>query len=280
MFSGNYGFFDYKGSIIGYTGQDYDGYGRLIYLIGSIVLLLVLLIVFRKAKRRTINIYLKVLGITMTCLYLGKTIWESYYDITVGSEHAFNLGILPFDTCSLIMYAGLLAGFAKGKLKKLADSRLITGCLVGGVSNLLFLQALKYYPFWTFGAMYSMFWHFIMVFTALWLLITNYCKLEFETLICASIFHFVFSIPVIIFDYITQFDFMLYYRAGGAPLISMLGDKMNEIHMNWVTTIVMVITYFALFAGIIYVTKGIKLGLFEIERRIKKVEEIPQGKEE
>ena len=262
MFPFKYSFFDYKYNIAGYEGQDFDGPARFIYLGVSVVLLVVLLIIFRKAKRENIRLYLRIMGIAMTTFYLIKTVWESVYDI--GSGRGFNEYLLPFDTCSLVMWAGLLAGFAKGKVAKAAECWLATGSVVGGISNLLFLQALKYYPFFTFGAFYSMIWHFVMVFTGCLLLVTNYVECRFMTLLYGFIFHMAFSLIVIPLDYIRDYDFMLYRSAGGVPLFSALADQLNAHGLQWLTTIMMVHVYCAAFAIIVYVTLGIKklVGLF------------------
>ena len=164
MFQG-YGFFDYKYNIPGYDGQDFDSPARLIYIIASFVLITLFLILFRKTKKEQVTLMMRIIGIFMVSIYLIKTTWESYYDITTG--RGFNLGLLPFDTCSLIMPTMIVAGFAKGKAQKAASAWIATGGIAGGISNLLFLQALKYYPFFTFAAFYSMLWHFLMVFTVL-----------------------------------------------------------------------------------------------------------------
>ena len=251
-----YGFFDYKYNIPDYAGQDYDSYWRYVYLGVSVGLIILLLILFRKAGREGIQKYLRVLGIGMIALYLGKTIWESYFDITTG--RGFNEGILPLDTCSIIMLAAPLAGFGKGKVAKLGAGWLATGSVVGGISNLLFLQALNYYPFFTFGAFYSMIWHFLMVFTGLLLLVTNYVEASFKTVLHGFILHMLFSVIVIPFDYIRKADFMLYYMAGGVPLISAWGEALAAKNLHFVTTIIMVIAYFGSFSLIVYVTKAVK----------------------
>ncbi len=257
MFSG-YHFFDYKGNLAqaGYNGQDYSGGGRTIYLILSIVLIVALIILFRKAKREQIRTYLKVLGIGMIVMYLTKTTWESVHDIASGQ--GFNTGILPFDTCSIVMWAALLAGFGKGKLEKAGACWLATGGIVGGISNLLFLQALKYYPFFTFSAFYSMLWHFLMVFTGVLLLVTNYVELKFSSVIYAFALHMAISLFVIPYDYITGQDFMLYLNAGGAPLLEGIAEKFNAAGMRWLTTLMMIAAYFGLFAFLIYLARGIK----------------------
>ena len=257
MFSG-YHFFDYKYSIPGYTGQDYDGYPRIIYLVASIVLIFLLLVLFRKAKRETVHRYLKVLGIFMIALYIIKTTWESYFDITISD--GFNLGILPFDTCSIIMWAGVLAGWGKGKIKTASECWLASGGVVGGIANLLFLRALLYYPFFTFGAFYSMIWHFLMVFTGLWLLVTNYAESSFKTILYGFIFHMIISIPVIIFDYtwLQGQDFMLYTQASGIPLVSDWAATMISEGRAGFVPFMVAACYFLSFALIVYASWGLK----------------------
>lgn len=266
-----YGFFDYKYNIEGYSGQDYDNGGRMLYLIVSIVLLFVLGFLFRKTKKEKVLNYIRISGIVFTVMYIIKTVWESYWDIKTG--RGFNTGILPLDTCSIIMWASLTAGFAKGKLKEAADGWLITGSFVGGVSNLLFLRGLIYYPFFTFGAFYSMLWHFFMVFTSVLLITTNYVELNFKTVIKAFIFHMAFSVIVITYDYIMKEDFMLYYDAGGAPLIEDIASKLAANGLRFLTTIIMIVTYFGLFNAIVFASLGIKKLIGPIKGKIGKKKE-------
>ena len=99
MFTGDYNFFDYKFNIPGYTGQDYGGLAQYLYLAISAVLLVVLLVALRKTPREKVRRIIGFIGIFMTLLYIGKTTWESYFDVI--HEGAFNLHLLPFDSCSL-----------------------------------------------------------------------------------------------------------------------------------------------------------------------------------
>ena len=264
MFTG-YNFFDYKYNIPGYNGQDYDNGGRYIFMVASIIIIFLFCILFRKAKKDTIQKYLKISSIVITALYIVKTTWESYYDISTG--RGFNIGILPFDTCSIVMWASLLAGWGKGKAQKIGECWLATGGIVGGISNVLFLQALKYYPFFTFGAMYSMVWHLFMALTGFWLLVTNYVKSDMSTVKEALIFHYAISLFVIPFDYVTGYDFMLYLRAGGAPLVEDLASLLNKHHLQLITNIVVILFYFGLFTGIVYSSKGIKTLLGKINKK-------------
>ena len=255
MFTG-YSFFDYKYDIPDYNGYDYDHFGRYLFLIIASVTILVAVILLRKMKREHIVTYLKVMAITMTALYITKTTWETIHDIQ--HDGAFNMYLLPFDTCSMLMFASFFAGFGKGKVQSLGASWLATGGIVGGLSNLLFLQALHYYPFFTFGAFYSMLWHWVMVFTGVLLLVTNFVPSHFSTLLYAFLFHMGFSLIVIPFDYIRDMDFMMYRYAGGIPLIEDLVKPWAENHLNFLVTMVMIVVYFALFAAFVYLSLGIK----------------------
>jgi len=270
MFTG-YGFFDYKYSIEGYHGQDYDGPGRMIYLGVSIALVILLCIIFRKAKHEHIRTYLKVLGIGMLVLNIIKFVWETYYDITIGP--GFNEGILPLDTCSIVVWASLLAGFGKGPFKLAGETWLGTIGIAGGISNLIFLQALKYYPFFTFGAFFSMLWHFLMVFTGFYLAVTGYFKFNFKSVLASFALHMVISIPVIIFDYVRNWDFMLYLEAGGVPVFEDIASDLNAAGFHWVTTLMMIALYFGIDVLLVYIFRGISELAHLIQRKTRKPEQ-------
>ena len=123
MFTGNYYFFDYKYNIAGYTGQDYGSVAQYIYLGISVVLLVALLVLLRKSSKERVMKIIKGTSIFMIVLYIAKTTWESIYDIKLSGS--FNTGLLPLDTCSIIMYAGLLAGCGSGSSSSVITSSLL-----------------------------------------------------------------------------------------------------------------------------------------------------------
>ena len=250
MFSGNYNFFDYKYNISGYTGQDYGGIAQNIYLFGSIALLIVLLLFLRKISKEKVLTIVRIVGIFITLLYIGKTTWESIYDIKLSGS--FNTGLLPFDTCSIVMLACLIAGFGKGKIKKMAECWLTTGSIVGGIATMLYLNAFKYYPFFSFGAFYSMIWHFLMVFIGLLLIVTNYVESKYENVLLGFLFHLIISLIIIPIDFIFNFDFMLYHNLGGIPIFEDIATKFTQMNIQIINPIMMLILYFVAF-NIIYV---------------------------
>ena len=258
MFRGDYHFFDYKGNIDGYSGQDFGfgGMAQNVYLIVSAVLLVGLLIALRRTRKETVRRIIGCLGIFLTLFYIAKTSWETYYDVQFFGE--FNKGLLPFDTCSIIMPAGILAGFAKGKLQRMAECWVATGGIVGGLANMLFLNGLKYYPFFSFGAFYSMIWHLLMVFMGLLVIVTNRDRVRFSMVTDGFLLHFIVSAFVIPFDFIRGFDFMLYRDLGGVPFFESVASGFTERGMQFLNPVLMLALYFAAFSLIWLLAAGIK----------------------
>ena len=256
MFKGNYNFFDYKYNIIGYTGQDYGGIAQYLYLIISVIVMIILLIMLRKKSKGKVNKIIRIASIFIIILYLVKTTWESIYDIKLTGS--FNTGLLPLDTCSIIMLAGLISGFGKGKLKKLADSWLSTGGVVGGIATMLYLNAFKYYPFFSFGAFYSMIWHFLMVFIGLLLIVTNYVEIKYTTIIYGYLFHLFISLLVIPIDFIYNFDFMLYLNLGGIPIFENVASYLTSINLQIINPFLMLVLYYVAFNIVFIIPIGIK----------------------
>ena len=257
MFTGDYSFFDYKYDISGYTGQDFGGPAQYLYLGLSALLLAVLLRALRRAPERRVRQILRLSGLLLTLLYLGKTAWESVFDLQ--RFGAFNTGLLPLDTCSLVMPAALLAGWHRGRAGRMAACWLVTGGLVGGIGAMVRLNAFQYYPFCSFGACYSMLWHFWMVFLGLLLAVTGFCPREEEQSRAARLllgsarvrrgftFHLLASVPVIAVDYLFGFDFMLYRELGGVPFFESVGAGLIRAGLGLLNPLLMLALYLAAF---------------------------------
>lgn len=245
MYKGNYNFFDYKYNISGYNGQDYGGIAQYIYLAISIVALVISLFLLRKASKEKVLKIIRITSIFLVIFYIVKTTWESVYDIKLYGK--FNTGLLPFDSCSIIMLAGLIAGFGKGKIKKMAECWLATGGVVGGIATMLYLNAFKYYPFISFGAFYSMIWHWLMVFIGLLIIVTNYIEIQYKSIIYGYIFHLVISLIIIPIDFIYNFDFMMYLNLGGIPIFEGIATKLTAMNLQFLNPILMLSLYFLAF---------------------------------
>ncbi len=255
FFSGNYNFFDYKYDIPGYCGQDFGGFPQYFYLIFSFVLMTELLIGLRKMNREHVTKYLRIAGIFFVVFYLAKTTWETVHDLA--TPDGFNWFLLPLDTCSLVMPAALMAGFGNGRLKKFAEGWLVTGGIVGGFANMLFLNAFKYYPFLSFGAFYSMFWHFLMVFTGLLLVVTEYTETRPTVILHGFAFQTAASLIAIPVNFIFLFDFMLYRNLGGVPVFEDVAGNLTASGLQWLDPVLMTELYFGSFCLIWLLTFGI-----------------------
>lgn len=257
MWNGKYGFFDYKGNITGYNGQDYMSPIQYILTAIGVVGVIVLLFFLRNIKKEKSKRMLWIMGIVFTSLYIIKTSWESYWDIKIGG--GFNIWILPFDTCSIFMPALLVAGLSKKDsiYERVAAVFLATIGLAGGIANFIFLRGLKYYPMFTFGALYSFFWHLAMVFVALFIPITKFHKFEWKDILIAMIPMLLYSVFVIPFNYVKDLDFMLLNGAGGVPLIEGLAEKLINAHLRVFATLLMLLAYLAVSALFVSIYIGI-----------------------
>ena len=244
LFAGEYHFFDYKYNIKGYAGQD-AGTAQTIFLIVSVALLVLLLSLMRKIPEEKARRIVGRLGIFLAVFYVTKTTWESWYDIARGD--GFNTGILPLDMCSMIMPAGILTGYGRGRIRQMAAAWVSIGGIVGGVATMVQLSAFRYYPILTFGAFYSMIWHFLMVFMGALLCVTASRRPDFRTVLEGYRFHLLFSVPVIPVDYLFGFNFMFYREMSSLPLLSGLDAVLAQRHLTFLTPVLMLIVYFALF---------------------------------
>ncbi len=245
LFSGDYHFFDYKYDIEGYAGQDAGGTAQTLFLAVSLTLLALLLTLLRRTPEEKAQRIVGCLGIFLTVLYAAKTTWESCYDIA--RTGAFNTGILPLDLCSMIMPAGILTGFGRGKVRQMAAAWVSTGGILGGLSTMVQLNAFRYYPMLSFGAFYSMLWHFLMVFMGALLCVTASGRPDLGTVMKGYRFHLLFSALVIPVDYLFGFDFMFYREMSDLPLLSGLAASLAQHRLGFLTPVLMLMVYFAMF---------------------------------
>lgn len=86
---------------------------------------------------------------------------------------------LPLYYCSLILYAGLLSGFSKGKLKKIGDVFIATGSIIGGLFFLFCPNtSLPVYPMFHYISIQSFIFHGTMLYLGILVNITNYIDLK------------------------------------------------------------------------------------------------------
>ena len=258
----NYGFFDYKYNIQGFS-SDLFSTPHIVFIVLAFISAVLIAAFTSKTKKSTVEKFLKIASVAVAVFEITKITWESYYDITTGQ--GFNTGgILPLYTCSVFIYSLILAAWTKGKTKEIALSFLTTVSLISGAIGVVQCNGLNYYPFWTFGAFYSMFFHYAMLATGVFLLGSGYKKLEWKDALLSFVAVFAVSIAAIPVNYIVGSDYMLVYSAGGVPFMSSLADKMAAVGLRPLFTVIMLLTYIPLAAIVVAVYKGI---VFLIKKR-------------
>lgn len=105
------------------------------------------------------------------------------FNLYIGNLHNVN-EYLPLYYCSLLLYAGLMSSFGKGKIKRTGDVFLATGGIVGGIIFVLFpTTSLPTYPMLHFLSLHSFFFHGTMVYLGLLINITKYITLEMKDIL-------------------------------------------------------------------------------------------------
>lgn len=253
MISLNYHFFDYKYNIQGFE-SDLFSTPHLVYIGIVWVFGIFLCWLLRKTDHRKITTLLKILFVVSLVLEITKISWESYYDITTG--RGFNKGgILPIYTCSLYIFTLPFAAWGRGRVKRSALAFLTTiGLLYGGI-GVIYCNGLNFYPFWTFGAFYSLYFHSAMFVTGVFLLMTGYHKLQWADALWAMIPIFLLCLVALPVNHVLHSDYMLIYSGSGVPIYQDISEKLAEKNLRFVYTILMMLTHVPLACVVIAVYK-------------------------
>ena len=100
------------------------------------------------------------------------------FKLSVGSIRNVN-NYVPLYYCSILLYAGALASFEKGVLKRVGEVFLATGGIAGGLIFIVMpTTSLPTYPMLHFVSIHSFLFHGIMLYLGLLINITNYITLQ------------------------------------------------------------------------------------------------------
>ncbi len=252
----SYYFFDYKYNIDNFT-SDLFSIPHIIFIILSLILVPTICILLRKTDHNKILIFLKIFSIVMVVLELTKIFWESYWDISTG--RGFNYGgILPLYTCSLFIYCLLFSAWGKGKPKDFSLTYIGTISMLSGLIGLIQCNGLNWYPFWTFGAFYSMFFHLSMFAVGTFILVTGYKKLEWKDIIFGWIPMLFLALAALPANYEYGADYMQIYEGSGIPLFSTLSDKLASVNLRWIFSLIMLAAYMILSGVVVCIYKLIQ----------------------
>ncbi len=238
----NYGFFDYKYNIPGYSGGDFESLLRFLYPAVSLIVITIAVRQIRKKGWKGMTNFMKVLSVYLVVEEILKISWESYWDITTG--RGFNIGgILPLDTCSIFLYVLPCAAFGKGKVRRCALAWMSSIGVLSGMSYMLFPMVLKWYPMFSYGAYHSLMFHFMMVFTGMAAVVSGLIRISAEDVVYGFVPQLLMAMVVIPLNYMFNWDYMLLKEASGIPFVESLADGFSAAGVEYLTTMMVIFLY-------------------------------------
>lgn len=144
-------------------------------LLGMTIIGIILALKYSLNKTKE-EIYQIIRRITIVMCVLE--VLKILYTFSTSSIFDFN-SYIPLYYCSMLLYAGLLSSFGKGKWKRAGDVFLATGAAIGGIVFLIYPStSLPTYPAFHFISMHSFLFHGIMLYLGILVNKTHYVKIE------------------------------------------------------------------------------------------------------
>lgn len=178
--------------------------GHLILFILTIIAVILLIVYTKNSSKETVTKIIKRSTIVLWILEVIKII----FNFAVGNGKNPN-NYIPLYYCSLILYAGMLSGFAKGKLKKVGDIFIATGSIIGGAFFLCCPNtSLTMYPMFHYISIQSFVFHGTMLYLGILVNITKYVDLNIKDIQYYGALIMVISLISYIVNNILESNFM------------------------------------------------------------------------
>lgn len=151
-------------------------YGHFILMGITLIAIIVALKKTENKNAKEVHNIIKKLTIIIWTLEIIKII----ISVAQNSIYALNT-YLPLYYCSILLYAGLMSSFGKGKIKRIGDVFLATGGIIGGIVFIIFpTTSLPTYPAFHFFSIHSFFFHGTMIYLGLLMNKTGYITIKLE----------------------------------------------------------------------------------------------------
>ncbi len=151
------------------------------FSIGHLILfsitIVAIIIVFKFTKNKDKETIKKIIK-RATLLLWTLEIIKIIFNFAVGNGKNPN-NYIPLYYCSLILYAGALSSFGRGKLKRVGDVFLATGSIIGGIFFMVCPNtSLTMYPMFHYISIQSFIFHGTMVYLGMLVGYSNYIDLK------------------------------------------------------------------------------------------------------
>lgn len=152
-----------------------------IFTKGHMILIIITIIgiatAFKKTVHKNKEEVKKIIKNCTIVMWIFEFIMISFKIITGGIRNINNY--VPLYYCSLLLYAGLLSYYAKGKLERMGNVFLATGGIIGGIVFMIFpTTSIPSYPAWHIVSLHSFLFHGTMVYLGLLINATHYIEIE------------------------------------------------------------------------------------------------------
>lgn len=166
---------------------------------------------------------------------------------------------VPLYYCSLLLYAGGLSSFGKGKLKHTGDVFLATGAMAGGLIFILFpLTSLPTYPMLHLVSIHSFIFHGIMLYLGILVNATQYVKLEKRDIIYYSSLVGIICIIAYIVNIIFGSNLMFISNNFPGTFIEIIYNLTGKLFTPFMTLVQMYVPFYAVYWIIELIKKLIK----------------------
>lgn len=259
-------FFDdsYTWARNGYTGEDRMSVKQ--FLVSGFLLIIIIyfsVYLRSKNKKQVFKVY-QIIWFILVPLEIIKITYSSYFDIINGE--AFNWGgILPFYTCSMILFFLPVMIWSKNKeLQKYCISFFSTIGIAAGMSNFIYLSTAGFAPIFSFTCFHSYFYHGSLVFVGISLIITKIFVLRWNVIYEAMIPTLIFSIPTTIINYVIYYttnqnwvDYMLLMAGNRFGFFGQWSRFLHNLHLGFIFTLfVDFVVYPVCIAGLMLIIWG------------------------
>ena len=142
-----------------------------------IITIVWIIIALKNTMNKTKEEVGKIIKRCTIIMWILEVIMISFKISTGGMKNLNNY--VPLYYCSLLLYAGLLSSFAKGKLKRIGDVFLATGGIIGGIVFMILpTTSLPAYPMLHIVSLHSFLYHGTMVYLGILINITHYIEIH------------------------------------------------------------------------------------------------------
>lgn len=142
-----------------------------------IITIVWIIIALKNTTHKTKKEVGKIIKRCTIVMWMLEIVMISFKIYTGGIKNLNNY--VPLYYCSLLLYAGLLSSFAKGKLKRVGDVFLATGGIIGGIVFMILpTTSLPAYPMLHIVSLHSFLYHGTMVYLGILINLTHYIEIH------------------------------------------------------------------------------------------------------